>query len=602
MTSGPSSFRFGAFEVDVRAAELRRGDEKVDLQEQPFQVLLLLLEHPGEVVTRDELRRRLWPADTFVDFDQGLNAAIHRLRHALEDSAEAPRFIETIPRHGYRFLAKVEAAPSPGKRRFWRRAPGLKVAVAAVLAALSIVSGSRLYDRLWPTEPRPRISAIAVLPLDNLSGDPAQEYLADGLTEALITELARTMPLRVVSRTSSMAYKGRRMPLKQIARDLGVDGAVEGALVRSGTRWRVTVQLVAVATDRHLWAESFERDEADVIALQGDVALAVAREIGVHVSPRRPRGRRVDPEAARLYLEGRYFYGRWPEGLDRAVERFEKAVARDPSFAAALGSLAMCEVDRSFSRPPGEALERGRQAALRALAVEDVAAAHAALGGVRMFRDWDWEGAETELRRAVELDPSASEARIWYANLLTAVGRHDEALAEAVRARERDPVSILASLNVGWTLTKARRYEEAVVELRRALELDPNFALTHEELAWCYTHQGRFPEAFAEFDRVGRDPNDPFLGFLYGVSGRRDEALAVARRLERQASTRYVSPYDVAVAYAGAGGQEAALSWLGRALDERAAHLFLLKVDPWWDGLRGDPRFHAYLGRMGFEP
>ena len=371
------------------------------------------------MVTRDELRRRLWPADTFVDFDQGLNAAIHRLRHALEDSAEAPRFIETIPRHGYRFLAKVEAAPSPGEPRFWRRAPGLKVAAAAVLAALAIVSGSRLHDRLWPTEPRPRISAIAVLPLDNLSGDPAQEYLADGLTEALITELARTMPLKVVSRTSSMAYKGKRMPLKQIARDLGVDGAVEGALVRSGTRWRVTVQLVAVATDRHLWAESFERDEADVIALQGDVALAVAREIGVHVSPGRPRGRRVDPEAARLYLEGRYFYGRWPEGLDRAVERFEKAVARDPSFAAALG-------------------------------------------GVRMFRDWDWEGAETELRRAVDLDPSVSEARIWYANLLTAVGRHDEALAEAVRARERDPVSILASLNVGWTLTKARRYGEAL--------------------------------------------------------------------------------------------------------------------------------------------
>jgi TolB-like protein/DNA-binding winged helix-turn-helix (wHTH) protein len=373
MTSGPSSFRFGVFDVDVRAAELRQGGEKVNLQEQPFQVLLLLLEHPGAVVTREELRQRLWPADTFVDFDQGLNAAIHRLRHALEDAAEAPRFIETIPRHGYRFVATVESGPSCGERRVWRRSAHLRTVIAVVVVVLVAVVFERR-KRVWPPESPTRISAIAVLPLANLSGDPAQEYLTDGLTEALITELARAMPLKVVSRTSAMAYKGRQKPLKQVAQELGVDGVLEGALVRSGTRLRITVQLVAASTDRHVWAESFDRDESDLLALQADVARAVAREIGVQVEDRARSVRRVDPEAARLHLEGRYFYGRWPEGLDRAVDRFEKAVARDPSFASAQGSLAMCEVDRSFSRPPKETLERARQAALHGTGREPPAA------------------------------------------------------------------------------------------------------------------------------------------------------------------------------------------------------------------------------------
>jgi TolB-like protein/DNA-binding winged helix-turn-helix (wHTH) protein len=375
MTSGPSSFRFGVFDVDVRAAELRRGGEKVNLQEQPFQVLLLLLEHPGAVVTREELRQRLWPADTFVDFDQGLNAAIHRLRHALEDAAEAPRFIETIPRHGYRFVATVESGPSCGERRVWRRSAHLRTVIAVVVVVLvAVVFERRMRDAVWLPESPTRISAIAVLPLANLSGDPAQEYLTDGLTEALITELARAMPLKVVSRTSAMAYKGRQKPLKQAAQELGVDGVLEGALVRSGTRLRITVQLVAASTDRHVWAESFDRDESDLLALQADVARAVAREIGVQVEDRARSVRRVDPEAARLHLEGRYFYGRWPEGLDRAVDRFEKAVARDPSFASAQGSLAMCEVDRSFSRPPKETLERARQAALHGTGREPPAA------------------------------------------------------------------------------------------------------------------------------------------------------------------------------------------------------------------------------------
>ena len=256
------------------------------------------------------------------------------------------------------------------------------------LAAFGISRAARA--RLGAAPERARITGIAVLPLSNLSGDPAQEYLADGLTEALITELARSMPLKVVSRTSAMAYKGQRKQLAVVARELGVDGVVEGALIRSGRRVRITVRLVAAASDRHLWAGSFDRDASDVLALQADVARAVGREIGVQVTAPLARGHPVDPEAMRLYLEGRYFYSRWAEGLDRAVQRLREAVARDPAFAAAEGSLAICEVDQSFFRPPAETLERGRQDALRALAIEDVAAAHAALAGVRMFRDWDW--------------------------------------------------------------------------------------------------------------------------------------------------------------------------------------------------------------------
>ena len=601
MVTGPSSFRFGVFDLDVRAAELRRQGARVGLQEQPFQVLLLLLQHPGEVVTRDELRQRLWPADTYVDFEQGLNAAISRLRHALDDVAESPRFIETVPRHGYRFIAKVETPPpSETQRRPWLRAPTPWVGGGLLLAlAVALAFGRQMRERVWPGEQRPRITAIAVLPLSNLSGDPAQEYLADGLTEALITELARSVPLKVVSRTSAMAYKGERKPLAVVARELGVDGLVEGALLRSGPRLRITVQLVAAATDRHLWAETFDRDPSDVFALQEDVARAVAREVGVQVAAPSASRRPVDPEVARLYLEGRYFYSRL--SLDQATERLAQAVARDPSFAAAQGSLAMVEADLSFFRPPAETLEGSRQAALRALAIEDRSEAHAALGGVLMFRDWDWAGAEREFRAAIALDPSSLEIRVLYSNLLTAVGRSDEALAEAVRARERDPVSIFANLNMGWTLTKIRRYEAALVELRHTLELDPDFALTRHELAWCYTHQGRFREAFVEFDRAGRDPLDPFLGFLYGAAGRRAEALAVARELVRQSKTHYVSPYRIALPYLGAGDREEAFRWLDRALMERSSNLFLLKADPWWDGIRADPRFQAYLRRMGLE-
>jgi TolB-like protein/DNA-binding winged helix-turn-helix (wHTH) protein/Flp pilus assembly protein TadD len=602
MVTGPSSFRFGVFDVDVRTAELRRQGARVGLQEQPFQVLLQLLQHPGELVTRDELRQRLWPADTFVDFEQSLNAAISRLRHALDDSAESPRFIETVPRHGYRFIAKVETPPpSETQRRPWLRAPTLWVGGSLVLGfAVALAFGRQIRARVWPMEDRPRITAIAVLPLSNLSGDPTQEYLADGLTDALITELARSMPLKVVSRTSAMAYKGQRKPLTLVARELGVDGVVEGALLRAGRRVRITVQLVAAANDRHVWAESFDHDASDVFGLQEDVARAVAREVGVQVAAPMASRHRVEPEAMRLYVEGRYFYSRL--SLDQAVERLNQAVTRDSSFAAAQGSLAMVEVDLSFFRPPGETLEKSAQAALRALAIEDGSAAHAALAGVRMFRDWDWPGAERDFRRAIVLDPSSSEVRVLYSNLLTAVGRSDEALAEAVRARERDPVSILANLNVGWTLTKGRRYEAALFELRRTLELDPSFALTHQQLAWCYTHQGRFAEAFAEFDHFGRDPRDPLLGFLYGASGQRSEALAVARELVRRSKTRYVSPYLIALPYLGAGDHEEAFHWLDRAFQERSSNLFLLKADPWWDGIRADPRFQTYLRRMGLEP
>jgi len=617
MDSLPNSFRFGEFDLDVQLAQLRRSGNRVALQEQPFQLLLLLVQRPGEVVTRDDLRLRLWPADTFVDFDQGLNAAVRRLRQALNDSAENPRFIETVPRHGYRFIAPVDTTLAPDGQRSQspshpaempsrQRAAHLWWKVSAAvgcLALLALVFGRDARDRLWPREVRPRITGIAVLPLENLTGDPALEYAADWLTESLTTDLARLMPLKVVSRTSAMTYKGQRKPVGVIARELGVDGVVEGAFARSGPRLRITVQLVCAAADRHLWAESFDREASDLASLSEEVARAVGREIGVKL-PVTPSSRRrpIDPEAARLYVEGRYFYGRWPDGLDRAIERFKKACALDPSFAAAAGSLAMCEVDRSFRQPPARALEQGRQLALRALANEDVATAHAALGGVKMFREWDWSGAENALRRAIALDPSSSEIRIWYANLLTAVGRHDEALTEAIRARERDPVSILASANVGWTLLRARRYEAALAEFRRALELDRSFPLVHNELAWCYAAQNRFAEAFAELDRAGRNPRDPFLGLLYGLSGRRDEGLRIARTLEQQAKTDYVSPLDIAVVHLGAGNRDLALRWLERALDERSSNLFLLKVDSAWDGLRDHPRFQACLRRMALAP
>ncbi len=643
------SIRFGVFEVDLRAGELRKHGLKVKLQEQPFEVLAMLLEHPGEVVMREELRQKLWPKDTFVDFDVGLNTVIKKLRHALGDSAETPRFVETLPRRGYRFIAptnepsyessrdsaipragpatvdKQAVAPSEqetaepaslGARRGWRNPWIIAVALTALLAGFVLDVGGlrkRLVEGLAPAP----IQSIAVLPLENLSGDASQEYFADGVTDALTTELAQIRALRVVSRTSVMRYKGTKKPLPEIARELNVDAVVEGAVVRSGERVRLTAQLIHARTDRHLWAESYERDLRDTVTLQSEVARAVANKIRVQVTPQEQthlaQTRSVNTEAYTAYLMGRYFWNqRTEEKLRKAIEYFEDAIKKDVNFAPAYSGLADSYGLFGFSQyaalPPGEAERRAEAAARKALELDDtLAEAHTALGSIQHRSKWNWVEAEREFRRAVELNPNYSPAYQFYALCLSSVGRQQEALAAIRRALELEPASPIMNAAAARQLIFARQYDVAIEQLQKALELEPNFMVAHVRLGLVYEQKGMYQNAVAELNQARTPSKDnplviAALGHAYALSGNRKRAQELLAELKQLSKKRYVSGYDMAVIYSGLREPDQAFAWLEKAYQDREGSLVYLKVEPWLDPIRSDRRFPELVRRVGLPP
>ncbi len=441
--------RFGVFEFDPRVGELRKQGMKLKLQGQPVEILKLLLEHPGEVVTREELQRKLWPADTFVDFEHSLNAAVKRLRDALDDSAETPRYIETLARRGYRFVAPVEGlAPVPASRRI---SPSVWIGSAAALALLAVlvalnVGGSR--DRILGRATRP-LRSVAVLPLTNLSGDPEQDYFAEGMTEALITELGKISALRVISRQSMMQYKGTKKSAPQIAKELNVEAVVEGSVLCSGDRVRVSVQLIQAVPERHLWANTYDQDLRDVLAVHSEMARAVAGEVRAKLTPQEERlllsARSVNPEAYAAYLRGLYFYNRLvtTEDLETALESFQQAVKKDPSYAPAHAAVASCYARLGYGPPRKEDVSsKARAAALKALELDEtLAEAHAALGYIKVSFDWDWPGAQREYKRAFELNPNSVDVHLKYALFLARIrGQPDEGIAEAKRAHRGRPV------------------------------------------------------------------------------------------------------------------------------------------------------------------
>ncbi len=599
--------RFGPFQLDLRAAELHHKGSRAKLPEQPFQVLVALLEHPGEVITREELRHRLWGSDTFVDFEQGLNTAVKRLREVLGDSAEKPQYIETVPRHGYRLMVPVERpeatvpsisqAPARG-RRIWLAT----LALIVVAVAASIVERQKLLDWLRPSH----IHSLAVLPLENLSGDPEEEYFADGMTEQLITELGKVRTLRVISRQSVMQYKGTNKTVPQIARELHVDAVVEGSAMRSGDQVRIAAQLVQVKPERHLWSESYERDLRDVIALQREVSQAIVGEINGKISSAEraslAKARPVNPEAYDAYLHGRYHWQRWPEGLEKSVEYFQKAIEKDPGCAQAYAGLALCYTSMGYFEAPKEAFPKARAAALKALELDETLSdAHAALGYVKLNSDWDWAGAEREFRRALELDPSSTDAHDRYATYLVTMGRFDQGISEAKQALAHDPLSRYTNMHLGWVQMMARRHDAAIDQYKKTLELDPNYEWVRVLLAWSYTLKGMYPEAFAEYKTMGEyGNNNNVAGFLYAVSGRRSEALRVVERIRRLSEQTYVDPYMMAVPYAGLGDRDNAMRLLSKAYEERSAEMPQLKIEPFFDNLRSDPRFQELVRRMNF--
>jgi TolB-like protein/DNA-binding winged helix-turn-helix (wHTH) protein/Tfp pilus assembly protein PilF len=627
--SAPSrQIRFGPFEVDLHTGELRKQGLRLTLKGQPFDVLAILLARPGEMVTREELQKKLWPADTFVDFEHGLNTAVNKLREALGDSAENPRFVETLARRGYRFIYPVEGsaasqgAPSPlgkmlalqmpaRKRWFLALTAALMVALVSLLFALN-VAGVR--DRLL-RHTVPRIESIAVLPLENLSGDPEQEYFAEGMTDELIATLGKVSALRVISRTSAMRYKKTDKLLPQIARELNVDAVVEGSVLRAGDRVRITAQLVQATTDKHLWAETYEREMRDVLSLQEEIAKAIAQQVQAKLSPQEQTrlavARPVNPEAHRLYLLGRFHWNkRTEEGFKNAIDHFQSALEIDPGYAAAYAGLADSYnmlSDWGFL-PPKEAIPRGKAAAQKALEIdESLAEAHTSLALAYFEYDWDWAACEKEYKRAIELDPNYATTHQWYAEYLWAMKRHAEAIAEDQRAQQLDPLSPIISTDVASDYLFTRQYDEAIRRYRNALSLFPEFVPAHLWLGHTYMANGMHQQAIVAYQKAmslsGASAAEvAALGQAYAKGGIRGYYLWELRRLREESKHRYVRAVDFAYLFAGLGEKDQAFSYLEKAYEDRDYKLGLLQVEPRFDPLRSDPRFQDLLRRMNFPP
>lgn len=632
MTSPPdpgveaSVLVFDSFELDVRTAELRRNGVLVKLQQQPLRVLALLARRSGDLVTREEIKREIWSNETFVDFDQGLNFCIKQVRSALGDHADTPRYIETLPRRGYRFLAPVavrgasrraeasEAVAVDGAEKKRPRSPrALGVAIAAIL--LAAASGAYYATRAGraKSSEAPRVSLV-VLPFQNLSSDPEQEYFSDGLTDEMIAQLGRLDPKRlaVIARGSSMQYKNRVTDVASVGRELGVDYVVEGSVRRGGDRVRITAKLIKAQDRTQIWSESYERDLKDILDLQSEVARDVARGVRITLSPAAERrlssSRAVDPEAYKLYLQGRFYWNqRDAAGLLRSIQSFTQALDRQPDNALAYVGLADARivlVDQG-NMSAHEGMPKAKDAALKALSLDpDLAEAHASLAMIRGTFDWEWASAEASFRRAIELNPNYPTAHHWYSHLLRSLGRFEEAIAQTREARTLDPLSLIINNNVGSALFYAGKYTEAESQYRRVLEINARFAPGHWGLGRVSLRMGRTDQAIAFHEKAvefsARDAGYLCtLGHALAEAGRTREAQKILAEVEAMAKVRYVAPYDLALVHAGLGDRQGALDLLERAVDERYTGVRQLRIDERLESLRGEARFEALCRRVG---
>jgi TolB-like protein/DNA-binding winged helix-turn-helix (wHTH) protein/Tfp pilus assembly protein PilF len=630
--------RFGVFELDLHAGELRKHGLRVRLQEQPFQILAMLLEHPGEVVTREELQKELWPADTFVDFDHGLNKAISKIREALSDSAESPRFVETVARRGYRFLAEVKVAdaapvgiPEPATQprptakaderpdlagglamsKTFPRSLAWKASLLVVLLVMASLATWKLYS--WK-RPSPIVRSLAVLPLESLSSDASQDYFADGMTDELISDLGQISALRVISRTSVMAYKHARKPLPQIARELNVDAVVEGTVLRSGDQVRITAQLIEASSDKHLWSQSYQGELRDTLALQSKVARAIADQIRINLNPREQAALKnvkvVNPQAYESFLKGRYFWNkRTADGLKVALAYFNQAIEEDPKYAQAYSGLADTYAllgDWQYAvMTPMEAFPKAKAAAIKALELDSaLGEAHNSVAFCLDGFDWDFDSAGKEFRRAIELNPGYATAHHWYAWHLSLLGRYDEAIAEMRKAENLDPLSLIINADLAELLVLAHSYDESIRQSRKAIEMDPNFALAHNQLAQAYLQKHMNHEAVAELEKAAQlSRGSPTvianLARAYAGSGKRNEAVKLLNDLKKRSNPGYSHASEIAVIYAALGDKNRAMTWLEKGYEERFNPGVLLR--PGFDPLRTDPRFEELVRRIGLN-
>jgi TolB-like protein/DNA-binding winged helix-turn-helix (wHTH) protein/cytochrome c-type biogenesis protein CcmH/NrfG len=624
--------RFATFEVDLRAGEVRKGGLRLKLGGQPFQVLAILLERPGELVTREELQKRLW-ADTFVDVDHNLNTAINKIREILGDSAENPRFVETLARRGYRFIAPVDVGEETraGQAKPTRRSKSLRFPAAFGLLAISGVTAVLLglnvhgwRDRLFAHASKPPIQSLAVLPLTNLSGDPEEEYFADGMTEALITELGKTSIPRVISRQSVMQYKGSRKPLQEIARELNVVAVLEGTVLRSGDRVRVTVHLDRASPEAQLWASAYDRSVRDILSLQDEIARTVIDEIQVKLTPqeraRLSSPRPVNPDAYAAYLRGRTVlagglgslsklagkrqYQYTDQDVQTAIAYFKLAIDKDPAYAQAYAGLADAYIHLGNpvwgSHSPKETLSDAKEAATTALKLDPSRPeAHFSLAQTLQY-DWNWPEAEKEYNLALQLNPNYVNAHLEYGRFVQAMGRNDEALAHMHCAEELDPFNIAVKEIEAWVTYASRRYDLALEQFEN---LGDDDGLRH-----VYREKGMYPEAIAAQERwTATHPSESrdsyplvVLASIYGLQGRKDEGEALIKEVKEIARHRYVSGFFFAEAYVGLGQKDQAITWLERAYEEHDQWMVFANSYPGLDRLRSEPRFQALMRRMNF--
>jgi TolB-like protein/DNA-binding winged helix-turn-helix (wHTH) protein len=625
--------RFGVYEVDLHTGELRKGGLRLRLQDKPFQILSRLLEHPGQVVTREELRQALWPADTFVDFDNSVNAAINKLREALGDSADYPRYVETLPRRGYRFIGAVngvngsagtEAATSgnkASKRLRWFGWVAATAAVAALVATLLALNVFRMRDHVLGGVETPRIQSLAVIPLTNLSGDPAQEYFSDSMTDALITELAQIGSLKVISRTSIIRYKKTDKSLPEIARELNVDGIIEGTVQRSGDRVRITAQLIQAPLDKHLWAASYERDVRDVFGLERDIAADVANQVQARLTtqnkvappgssgPEQPRP--INLKALEAYLQGNYHLHKADVGppdkeLRMAGEYFQQAIDVDANFALAYVGLA--ETHHNLFWPSGEDFAIMRGAAEKAVGLDPSSSEARTEVALTKWEDWDWSGAEKEYRMAITLNPNNAFAHDQLGDCLDAMGRLVEGWKEKEIAQQLDPNQD----HLSGPLYRRGDYDRSIELLQKWLETRPEDGYAHYFLSWDYAQKGMYREWVEELGQgmalIGFPEVAPRLRRAFGTSGYTGAMRQWASELERMAANKKgYFPGVLAQAYASLGDKDRAFYWLEQGVDHHHLAsadnvLQWAKVDPMLAPLRPDPRYKDLLRRMRLPP
>jgi TolB-like protein/DNA-binding winged helix-turn-helix (wHTH) protein/Flp pilus assembly protein TadD len=626
-----SVLQFGTYEIALQSGELRKAGVRIKVQQQPLKLLELLLEHPGEVVTREQLRSRIWPNESFGDFDQAVNVAIAKLRGALGDSADNPRYIETLPRRGYRFIAQVVVVKRPtnqpellgevaapevaeraqpeasGRMERPRHLPGRfawkMLGIAMALVLLVLVVWIFFWRSRQPTDTLSLnpVRSLAVLPLENLSSD-SQDYFADGMTDELITNLAQISALRVISRTSVMQYKGVRKPLPLIARELNVDAVVEGTVLRSGQQVRITAQLIRAPADKHLWAESYEGNLRDTLALQKKVARAIAEQIRIQVTPQEETVlhsvKVVNPGAYENYLKGRYFWNkRTADGMKKAVDYFNQAIESDPNYASPHAGLA--DIYQLSDRP-----QLARREVQKALELDDrLAEAHNSQARLLYLFDRDWAASDREFKRALALDHNYAPAHHWYSMYLALEGHEEEALVEAQKAYELDPLSAVVGANLAKILEEAGQDDKAIEQVKKTLDLEPDSGVTHAVLGLGYQNKRMYADAIAEYKKalqLGGSPAEMrgLLGNAYAVSGNRPDAQKMIAELKSLWPEHARAALDLAVVFSGLGDKENALYWLEKAQEIHVSDLIGIGKDPHFVELRSDRRFQALVQRV----